>query len=68
MFVFYILFNEVERVYAAIWFMHVCKIWDNDLTDWVTRVSGLTISLWNFKKPLDIFSPQIEEKVPKNIC
>ena len=21
-------------VYAAIWFMHVCKIWDNDLTEY----------------------------------
>ena len=31
-------------VYAAIWFMHVCKIWDNDLTE-SDRVSGLIISL-----------------------
>ena len=51
-------------VYAAIWFMHVCKILDNDLTE-SDRVSGLTISLWNFKKPLDIFSPQIERKRSK---
>ena len=51
-------------VYAAIWFMHVCKIWDNDLTE-SDRVSGLIISLWNFKKPLDIFSPQIERKRSK---
>ena len=51
-------------VYAAIWFMHVCNIWDNDLTE-SDRVSGLIISLWNFKKPLDIFSPQIERKRSK---
>ena len=51
-------------VYAAIWFMHVCKIWDNDLTE-SDRVSGLIIRLWNFKKPLDIFSPQIERKRSK---
>ena len=51
-------------VYAAIWFMHVCKIWDNDLTE-SDRVSGLIISLWSFKKPLDIFSPQIERKHSK---
>ena len=51
-------------VYAAIWFMHVCKIWDNDLTE-SDRVSGLIISLRNFKKPLDIFSPQIERKRSK---
>ena len=29
------------------------------------RVSSLIISLWNFKKPLDIFSPQIERKRSK---
>ena len=40
--------------------MYVCKIWDND-----DRVSGLIISLWNFKKPLDIFSLQIERKRSK---
>ena len=51
-------------VYAAIWFMHVCKIWDNDFTE-SDRVSGLIISLWNFKKPLDIFWPQIETKRSK---
>ena len=44
--------------------MHVCKIWDNDLTE-SDRVSGLIISLWNFKKPLDIFSLQIERKRSK---
>ena len=31
-------------VYAAIWFMHVCKTWDNYLTE-SDRVSGLIISL-----------------------
>ena len=51
-------------VYAAIWLMHVCKIWDNDLTE-SDLVSGLIISLWNFKKPLDILSPQIERKRSK---
>ena len=51
-------------VYAAIWFMHVCKIWDNDLTE-SDRVSGLIISLYNFKQPLDISSPQIERKRSK---
>ena len=44
--------------------MQVCKIWDNDLTE-SDRVLGLIISLWNFKKPLDIFSPQIERKRSK---
>ena len=42
-------------VYAAILFTHVCKIWDNDLTEY-----QVYISLQIFKKPLDIFSPQIE--------
>ena len=51
-------------LYAAIWFMHVCKIWDNDLTE-SNRVSGLIISLYNFKQPLDISSPQIERKRSK---
>ena len=51
-------------VYAAIWFMHVGKIWDNDLTE-SDLVSGLIISLWNFKKPWDILSPQIERKRSK---
>ena len=37
---------------------------DNDLTE-SDRVSGLIISLWNFKKPLDIFLPQIERKRSK---
>ena len=31
----------------------------------VDRVSGLIISLWNFKNPLDIFSLQIERKRSK---
>ena len=35
--------------------MHVCKIWDNDLTEY-----QVYISLQIFKKSLDIFSPQIE--------
>ena len=56
--------SNVGSVYAVIWFMHVCKIWDNDLTE-SDRVSGLIISLWNFKKPLDIFSLQIERKRSK---
>ena len=43
-------------VYAAIYFMHVCKIWDNNLS------SRFDISLQNFKQPLDIFSPQNERK------
>ena len=51
-------------VYAAIGFMHVCKIWENGLTE-SDRVSGLIISLWSFKKSLDIFSPQIERKRSK---
>ena len=38
--------------------MHVCKIWDNDLTEY-------QVWLENFKKPSDIFSPQIERKRPK---
>ena len=42
-------------VYAAILFTHVCKIWDNDLTEY-----QVYISLQIFKKSLDIFSPQIE--------
>ena len=37
--------------------MHVCKVWDNDLTEY-----QVWSSLQNFKKPLDIFSPQIERK------
>ena len=37
--------------------MHVCKVWDNDLTDY-----QVWLSLQNFRKPLDIFSPQIERK------
>ena len=41
--------------YAAILFTHVCKIWDNDLTEY-----QVYISLQIFKKSLDIFSPQIE--------
>ena len=47
-------------VYAAILFTHVCKIWDNDLTEY-----QVYISLQIFKKPLDIFSPQIERKRSK---
>ena len=42
-------------VYAAILFTHICKIWDKDLTEY-----QVYISLQIFKKPLDIFSPQIE--------
>ena len=42
-------------VYAAILFTHVCRIWDNDLTEY-----QVSISLQIFKKRLDIFSPQIE--------
>ena len=38
--------------------MHVCKIWDNDLTEYYR-------TLQNFKKPLDSFSPQIERKRSK---
>ena len=41
--------------------MHVCKIWDNLI--W-PRIR-FDISLVNFKKPLDIFSPQIERKRSK---
>ena len=40
--------------------MHVCKIWDNDLTEY-----RFDIGLQNFKKPLDIFLPQIEGKRSK---
>ena len=36
-------------------FTHVYKIWDKDLTEY-----QVYISLQIFKKPLDIFSPQIE--------
>ena len=39
--------------------MHVCKIWDNDLTEY---------QVWynlNFKKPSDSFSTQIERKRSK---
>ena len=42
--------------------MHVFKIWDNDLT-WYQV--WYTLSLLNFKKPFDIFSPQIERKRSK---
>ena len=35
------------------------------MIQWSDRVSGLIISLQNFKKPLDIFSPQIERKRSK---
>ena len=41
--------------------MHVCKIWDNLI--W-PRIR-FDISLQNFKKPLDSFSPQIERKRSK---
>ena len=41
--------------------MQVCKIWDNLI--W-PRIR-LDISLQNFKKALDIFSPQIERKRSK---
>ena len=41
--------------------MHVCKIWDND--PWPSI--RFDISLQNFKKPLDSFSPQIERKRSK---
>ena len=47
-------------VYAAILFTHVCKIWDSDLTEY-----QVYISLQIFKKPLDIFSPQMERTRPK---
>ena len=40
--------------------MRVCEIWDNDLTE-----IRFDIRLQNFKKPLDIFSPQIERKRSK---
>ena len=40
--------------------MHVCKIWENDLTEY-----RFDIGLQNFKKPLDIFLPQIEGKRSK---
>ena len=46
--------------YAVIKFMRVCEIWDNDLTE-----IRFDIRLHNFKKPLDIFSPQIERKRSK---
>ena len=39
--------------------MHVCKIWDSDLS------IRFDISLQNFKKPLGIFSPQIERNRSK---
>ena len=45
-------------VYGAIWFMHLFKIWDNDLTEY-------QVWLGNLKKPSDIFSPQIERKRSK---
>ena len=41
--------------------MHVCKIWDNDLTEYQVWY----IILQNFKKPLDSFSPKIERKRSK---
>ena len=50
-----------SAVYAAILFTHVCKIWDNDLTEYHVGY----ISLQIFKKPLDNFSPQIERKRSK---
>ena len=34
MFVFISNLKTSSVVYAAIWFMHVCKIWDNDLTEY----------------------------------
>ena len=40
--------------------MRVCEIWDNDLTE-----IRFDIRLQKFKKPLDIFSPQIERKRSK---
>ena len=39
--------------------MHSCKIWVNSII-WPSIT--FDISLQNFKKPLDIFSPQIERK------
>ena len=39
--------------------MHVCKIWDNDLTEYQVCYN------LNFKKPLDSFSPQTERKRSK---
>ena len=41
--------------------MHVCRIWDNLI--W-PRIR-FDISFFNFKKFLDIFSPQIERKRSK---
>ena len=50
-----------SAVYAAMYFMHVCKIWHNLI--W-PRIR-FDIILQYFKKPLDIFSPQIEKKLSK---
>ena len=47
-------------VYAAILFTHVCKIWDNDLTEY-----QVCYKLRDLKKPSDIFSQQIERKCSK---
>ena len=51
---------QSSAVYAAILFTHVCKIWDNDLTEY-----QVYIRLQIFKKALDIFSPQIERTPSK---
>ena len=49
-------------VYVAILFTHVCKIWDNDLTQY-----QVYIRVQIFKKALDIFSPQIETTRSKEL-
>ena len=43
--------------------MHVCKIWDNRIWPSIR----FDVSLQNFKKPLDIFSPKIERKAFQRI-
>ena len=43
--------------------MHVCNIWDNDLTEYQVWFYKLIEKA--LKKPLDIFSPQIERKRSK---
>ena len=39
--------------------MDICKVWDNDLS------IRFDVTLQNFRKPLDIFSPQIERQRSK---
>ena len=43
--------------------MHVCKIWVNRIWPSIR----FDVSLQNFKKPLDIFSPKIERKAFQRI-